>query len=70
MKAIVTNGKKSMIYNLDLEFDKLKEFIANSFPKMNNAEIVFPDKNGGLIPITCQGDIEKMKAEHKGQNFV
>ena len=70
MKAIISNGKRTQVYAQDLEIQKLKGFISESFPRMKEVSLSFTDRQGNIIPIDDQIDIENLKKVYQGQNFV
>ena len=70
MKAIVSNGKRTEIYTLNLEMEGLKGFVCQKFPKVQKPSFWCKDEQGKIIQINDQESLETMKGLFKGQDFV
>lgn len=70
MKAIISNGRRSQVYNQDLDFNGLNQFVSDQFPRMRKVIFYFKDENNKNIPISSNEEIELVKRMNQGQKFV
>lgn len=51
MKAIISNGRRSLIFSNQLDFTELTSFVTKEFPRMKDTQLSFKDLQGNSVPI-------------------
>lgn len=70
MKAIISNHKRSQVYEKDITFEGLQAYIKTEFPRAKEPKLFFTDLNGTEVAIKSEEDLSLLKKIYDGQNFV